>query len=121
MPSGLSPGGGTGAVSFTLTLKRATDRLWDAGERQLGLLAKTAAGQSRDMQASVKTATQSAEVAERTMILNDRPWVEVVIELAGPLIFTEEECSVDIKYALKNVGRSPAIKAGIFLELCLQI
>jgi len=50
------------------------------------------------------------------MILNDRPWVEVVIELAGPLIFTEEECSIDIKYALKNVGRSPALKAGIFLE-----
>jgi hypothetical protein len=100
----------------TIGLWLATNRLWSAGERQLELLAKTAASQSRDMQASVKVATRSAEVAERTMILNDRPWVAVDIELAGPLIFTEEKCSIDIKYAIKNVGRSPAIKAGIFIE-----
>ncbi len=33
---------------FTFTLKRATDKLWDAGERQLNLLAATSAAQSKN-------------------------------------------------------------------------
>ena len=48
---------------FTFTLKRATDKLWDAGERQLNLLAETSAAQSRDMQASIRAATDSANAA----------------------------------------------------------
>src|SRR6202021_3731348 len=37
---------------FTLTLKHATDRLWDAGERQLRLLRNTAPVQSRHTNAA---------------------------------------------------------------------
>jgi hypothetical protein len=48
---------------FTFTLKRATDKLWDAGERQLNLLAATSAAQSKDMQASIRAATDSANAA----------------------------------------------------------
>lgn len=48
---------------FTFTLKRATDKLWDAGERQLNLLAETSAAQSKDMQASIRAATDSANAA----------------------------------------------------------
>ena len=48
---------------FTFTLKRATDKLWDAGERQLNLLAATPAAQSKDMQASIRAATDSANAA----------------------------------------------------------
>lgn len=48
---------------FTFTLKRATDKLWEAGERQLNLLAETSAAQSRDMQASIRAATDSANAA----------------------------------------------------------
>src|SRR5216684_2014562 len=48
---------------FTFTLKRATDKLWDAGERQLNLLAATSAAQSKEMQASIRAATESANAA----------------------------------------------------------
>ncbi|MFC7695405.1 hypothetical protein ACFQX9_01520 [Bradyrhizobium sp. GCM10028915] len=48
---------------FTFTLKRATDKLWEAGERQLHLLGETSAAQSRDMQASIQAATDSANAA----------------------------------------------------------
>lgn len=48
---------------FTFTLKRATDKLWDAGERQLNFLTETSAAQSRHMQASIRAATDSANAA----------------------------------------------------------
>jgi hypothetical protein len=47
----------TGVVAwFTFSLRQSTDKLWDAGERQLDLLAKTSTAQSRDMQASIAVA-----------------------------------------------------------------
>jgi len=60
---------------FTLTLKRATDKLWDAGERQLKLLSETSAAQSRDMKASIATAERSAEIAREAMIAGERAFV----------------------------------------------
>ncbi len=48
---------------FTLSLRRSTDKLWDAGERQLALLAETSAAQSRDMQSSIAVAELSARAA----------------------------------------------------------
>ena len=53
---------------FTFTLKRATDKLWDAGERQLNLLAETSAAQSKDMQASIRAATDSARRRDRRIL-----------------------------------------------------
>jgi hypothetical protein len=49
---------------FTLSLRRATDRLWDAGERQLKFLSDSAAAQSSEMQASIEASRRSAEAAE---------------------------------------------------------
>jgi hypothetical protein len=46
-----------------VTLKRATDKLWEAGERQLTQLGENAAIQSREMQAPIKAATDSANAA----------------------------------------------------------
>ena len=46
---------------FTWSLRRSTDKLWDAGERQLKLLAETSVTQSRDMQASIAMAKEAAE------------------------------------------------------------
>lgn len=61
-------------------------------------------------------ATRSAEVAERTMVLNDRPWVSIEIELTGPLIFDAEGCRIDATITLTNHGRSPAISPMIFFK-----
>jgi hypothetical protein len=48
---------------FTLTLRKSTDKLWDASERQLKLLSETSAAQSGDMKASIKVATDAARAA----------------------------------------------------------
>src|SRR5665213_308510 len=48
----------------TIGLWLATKRLWDAGERQLALLAETSAGQSRDMRDSISAAKASAKAAQ---------------------------------------------------------
>jgi hypothetical protein len=49
---------------FTLSLRRSTDKLWDAGERQLALLADTSTAQSRDMQSSINEAVRAAAAME---------------------------------------------------------
>jgi hypothetical protein len=81
---------------FTLSLRQSTDRLWDAGERQLALLADTSAAQSRDMEESIKASTasakaanRSAEVAERALVATDRAWISIAAEIIGPLTFDE--------------------------------
>jgi hypothetical protein len=48
---------------FTWSLRRSTDKLWDAGERQIELARETSAAQSRDTQASIKAAVDSAKAA----------------------------------------------------------
>jgi hypothetical protein len=47
----------------TAGLKDSTDKLWDAGERQMELIRQNAAEQSRDMQASIVEAKRSADAA----------------------------------------------------------
>jgi hypothetical protein len=49
---------------FTLSLRQSTDKLWDAGERQLKLLAASSAAQSSDMQNSLGIANRSAKATE---------------------------------------------------------
>lgn len=50
-------------VSTTGDLRASTDRLWEAGERQIELARETAAAQSRDMQASIAEMKKSADAA----------------------------------------------------------
>jgi len=50
---------------FTLSLRQSTDKLWDAGERQLALLAESGSAQARDMQASINEAVRAATAMER--------------------------------------------------------
>jgi hypothetical protein len=97
-------------------------------EKQLVLIEKNAAQQARDMrgatsvaQEAAKAAQRSAEVAESTLILNDRPWVAVTIDLVGPLMFDADGCGVDLKIAFKNVGRSPAVQLGHYFDFCASI
>ena len=52
----------------TIGLWLATNKLWSAGERQIELLAKSSADQSRDMQASIAIAKRSAEIAEYSIV-----------------------------------------------------
>jgi hypothetical protein len=110
---------------FTLSLRRSTDKLWDAGERQLKLLADTSAAQSRDMQESIKVAsdyaraaTRAAEAADKALILNERAWIDFELTIIGPLSFTAEGCDIELKATLKNIGRKPAIGVSFEYDLC---
>jgi hypothetical protein len=68
---------------FTFSLRRSTDKLWDAGERQIELARETSAAQSLDMQASIKAAKKSAKVAENALIATDRAWISIKAEIMG--------------------------------------
>ncbi|WP_140688312.1 hypothetical protein [Mesorhizobium sp. B2-6-2] len=108
---------------FTGLLWRSTNKLWLAGEKQMKLIQDNAALQSADMQASIKVAedaakaaNRSAEVAERTMVLNDRPWVGVELQILRPLVFTADDCSIKLDVTITNHGRSPAIRTEAYVE-----
>ena len=74
----------TGWLVYTTSgLRQSTDKLWEAGERQIELARETAAAQSRDMQASIKigedAAIAAAKSADAALNLH-RPWVRVELE-----------------------------------------
>jgi hypothetical protein len=62
---------------FTLSLRQSTDKLWDAGERQLKLLTGTSAVQSRDMQDSIEVSRRAAIATENAFTLTQRAFVFV--------------------------------------------
>ncbi|SHH01182.1 hypothetical protein [Bradyrhizobium erythrophlei] len=113
---------------FTWSLRRSTDRLWDAGERQLKLLAETSAAQSRDMQHSIKAAidsakaaNRSAKVAEEALVATDRAWISIKAKVTQPLIFKGDKITIGVDFEMVNVGNSPATHAQLFTELCRDI
>jgi hypothetical protein len=110
----------TGFIAwFTLTLKGATDRLWDAGERQLELIRSNAAEQSSDMKASIAVAKnaadaakRAADAAEQALTGLERPWLFI----EGATIVRREPPGAPIipnnwfiAFRCRNVGRSPAV------------
>jgi hypothetical protein len=87
----------------TTELRESTDKLWNAGERQLKLAAETSAAQSRDMQASIKVATdaakaaaKSAEVAENALIAADRAWISINAEIIDNLKFEKQRVVIGV-------------------------
>jgi len=97
----------TGFIAwFTLSLRQSTDKLWDAGERQLKLTADNFADQSRDMQASIAAANRSATAAERALFELERPWIFVAQTRAQ---LDSETHEFFIEYTVANYGKLPAI------------
>jgi hypothetical protein len=94
---------------FTLTLKRATDRLWDAGERQLKLLADSSTAQSRDMQASIATANAAVNVTREAHQAERRTWLKITLNKVGPVTFENGNFKVMIDLNAENVGNNPAM------------
>jgi hypothetical protein len=92
---------------FTLSLRQSTDKLWDAGERQLKLLAKTSADQSRGTQAAI-------DVAERALVAGERAWIRVDVQNNGDFVFNANGIApIRLLFTLTNTGNSPATKVQI--------
>jgi hypothetical protein len=103
---------------FTFSLRRSTDKLWDAGERQLKFLADNAASQSSDMQASLEVSRAAAKAAAEAAY-SERAWVtpETLDGVGIRHLFVDgveydEGLGAIVKW--KNTGRSPAIRLEIY-------
>lgn len=86
---------------FTVTLWWTTRNLWQAGERQMALIASNAAQQSRDTEASIA-------IAREAMVLSQRAWVTVEIgakTMVDPP--TKRSHGMRISVEARNIGNSP--------------
>jgi hypothetical protein len=120
-----------GIFIFAATLWRSTGRLWRAASEQLKSAERIADRQSRDMLKSLEIATQAAEAAtagaaaanlaaeaamtgselgRKALVADQRPWISVAIEPAGPLTWNDGGFQVSYKITLKNIGKSPALR-----------
>jgi hypothetical protein len=119
-PAWIEALGALATAAFTLVLAFATIRLWNSTSglhEETKRLAGLAEAQSNDMKASITIAQRAAEVAEKTLIASDRPWVRIDPEIAGELIFGTDDVSIPIRVTLKNIGKSPAFNVRFYCEL----
>ena len=82
---------------FTLSLKQATDRLWDAGERQLKL-------------------------AREALVADQRAWLivtsfEIENVKIGKIVDGAASATVEGIIKISNVGRTPALKSDVRVAL----
>ncbi len=115
----------TAAIAwFTLTLKRSTDKLWAAGERQLEVIQDNAAQQSADTKASISAAQKLATAAQKSAEVaiaamgSDRAWLTI-----DPIDTIDAENGVrdgvpfrraaGFQMNWRNRGRSPAVSVEI--------
>ena len=110
----------------------ATNKLWEAGERELKLLAETSADQSRDMKASIAAANVSAQaaqkaanVSEAALIVAERPYLvprEPKLQMyrfgqPGMPVSEPPEWVAVLEYGFTNMGRSVAFLKEATAEL----
>ncbi|MCP1915415.1 hypothetical protein J2R96_007895 [Bradyrhizobium elkanii] len=102
-------------VSTTGDLRDSTDRLWEAGERQIELARTTAATQSRDMQDSIAVARRSADAAmkaaktaEKALFLDQRPWLHWKFPAGLKAHKSGRHIRVEVAAVLENTGKTPA-------------
>jgi hypothetical protein len=104
---------------FTYTLKKSTDKLWDAGERQLKSAQEAAAEQSGLMSRSVAAAANTAAASMRHAIAAEsslenieRPYIFVFGVSPIRMGVTGE---FFVEYSVANYGKMPAIIDGAFI------
>ncbi|MHC2839797.1 hypothetical protein [Bradyrhizobium diazoefficiens] len=109
---------------YTLTLKRSTDKLWDAGEKQFALARETSDRQNVEVQHQIDIAKEAGRAAQKSAdaaVAAERARFYVVIKkhnladflsLAGmypnspTMPYSFEPV---IEYAFKNYGKTPGI------------
>ncbi|MGB9364935.1 MAG: hypothetical protein WCE79_02865 [Xanthobacteraceae bacterium] len=100
---------------FTWTLRRSTDKLYEAGERQIAV--------ARD---SAEAAIEANKLTRASLISDQRPWV--VIDLAttgeagtskkfGVLAIDDKRIIVGFTLTLNNTGKTPAQNISVSTEL----
>jgi hypothetical protein len=59
----------------------------------------------------------STDLAQKSLVAVNRPWVKVDIQVAGPIIYNVNGANFTLSYSLKNIGHSPAVNVGVFPRL----
>jgi hypothetical protein len=71
-------------------------------------LRKYAEEQASDMKRSIAEAKRAADVAEKSLVASNRPWIKVDIAVGGPIFYNVNGVNFTIKYMLTNIGHAPA-------------
>jgi len=67
--------------------------------------------QAKATQKSATAAQRSAKVAEDTLIVSNRPWLDIQPQIAGPFTLNEQgEARFILLVETENIGHSPAIR-----------
>lgn len=74
----------------------------------------------RDTEIAANAGRESANVAARTLIASQRPWVSAKIELVGPMTFDASGGYLPLRYILENSGPSPALNVSINPRIILN-
>jgi hypothetical protein len=99
---------------FNLFLMIFTGVLAFGGLYQLSLLGRAEHIATETAQA----AKQSADVAKDTLVATNRPWISVDIGIVSDLTYDAQgDARIEIKFDLKNVGKSPAANIVIDAEI----
>jgi len=105
----------TGWLAYvTAGLREETATLVTFAEQQ----AKDTKSTIKIAETSAKAAEKAADAAERGVVAADRAWIEVSIEITGPLKLGPEEFEIKAKAGVKNVGKSPATNVSFWLKFC---
>jgi hypothetical protein len=102
---------------FTWLLYDATRKLWKAGDAQLEFLRKSAAYQSRDMQASIAAAAEANRISREGLQATQRAWISEESAIAGDFIWSEKGGEVVIATTIRNIGNIPAQDVWISLRI----
>ena len=104
-------------AAFTYYLKKSTDKLWDAGERQLTHLKDASERQAKDMESTIAAAQESNRLNRDAFITTQRPWIAARVEIAGPLEYDVNGLNVSAFFYLTNTGNSPAIHVNVYPQV----
>jgi hypothetical protein len=99
-------------AAFTLFLVIFTAVLSAVGVIQLNMLnrAETVA------EKSAQAAKDSADVASKTLIATQRPWVYPEVSVRSDLAFNDEGAKVTFGYVLRNSGNTPATNVEVHVK-----
>jgi hypothetical protein len=95
-------------VIFTGGLTVSTVLLWRAGEKQFRHARRSAAIQSRDMQASIAAANEANRISSKSLHSAQRPWVSVVAVTPIGMLDFSEGIKISFEIDIRNSGQTPA-------------
>src|SRR5437867_3348513 len=70
---------------------------------------------------SAESAKRSSDLAEKSLVAANRPWIKVDIQVAGPISYNVNGANFTLRYILTNIGRSPAVNVDVSPRLIFPI